>query len=79
MTETINFTKEWDKTFTLSDQVNHEKVTFTNHFGMTLVADLYKPKGVTGNLAALAVSGPFGAVKEQSSGLYAQEMAKRGF
>ena len=59
--------------------MEHKKVTFTNHFGITLVADLYQPKGVTGKLPALAVSGPFGAVKEQSSGLYAQEMAKRGY
>lgn len=79
MTETINYTNEWDKVFAKSDKVDHEKVTFTNHFGITLVADLYKPKGVTEKLPALAVSGPFGAVKEQSSGLYAQEMAKRGF
>ena len=79
MTETMNFTQEWDKTFELSEEVEHKKVTFTNHFGITLVADLYQPKGVTGKLPALAVSGPFGAVKEQSSGLYAQEMAKRGY
>ena len=79
MTETINFTQEWDKTFKLSEEVEHKKVTFTNHFGITLVADLYQPKGVAGKLPALAVSGPFGAVKEQSSGLYAQEMAKRGY
>lgn len=79
MTKTINMTTEWDKTFALSEQVEHEKVTFTNHFGITLAADLYKPKGVAGKLPALAVSGPFGAVKEQSSGLYAHEMAKRGY
>ena len=79
MTETMNFTQEWDKTFELSEEVEHKKVTFTNHFGITLVADLYQPKGVTGKLPALAVSGPFGAVKEQASGLYAQEMAKRGY
>lgn len=79
MTETIKLTQEWDKTFALSDQVDREKVTFTNHFGITLAADLYKPKGATRKLPALAVSGPFGAVKEQSSGLYAQEMAKRGY
>ena len=79
MTETLNLTAEWDKTFALSNQVEHEKVTFSNHFGITLAADLYKPKGATGKLPALAVSGPFGAVKEQSSGLYAQEMAKRGY
>ena len=75
----MNFTQEWDKTFELSEEVEHKKVTFTNHFGITLVADLYQPKGVTGKLPALAVSGPFGAVKEQASGLYAQEMAKRGY
>ena len=79
MTETMNFTQEWDKTFKLSEEVEYKKVTFTNHFGITLVADLYQPKGVTGKLPALAVSGPFGAVKEQASGLYAQEMAKRGY
>lgn len=79
MTETMNFTQEWDKTFKLSEEVEYKKVTFTNHFGITLVADLYQPKGVTGKLPALAVSGPFGAVKEQSSGLYAQEMAKRSY
>lgn len=70
---------EWDKTFPLSDEVNHRKVTFANHFGTTLVADLYEPKEYTGKLPAIAVAGPFGAVKEQSSGLYAQEIAKRGF
>ncbi|VUX02903.1 X-Pro dipeptidyl-peptidase (S15 family) [Streptococcus constellatus] len=79
MAESISFTNEWDKVFAKSDKVDHEKVTFTNHFGITLVADLYKPKGVSDKLPALAVAGPFGAVKEQSSGLYAQEMAKRGF
>lgn len=79
MTETIKLTNEWDKVFAKSDKVDHEKVTFTNHFGITLVADLYKPKNATGKLPALAVSGPFGAVKEQSSGLYAQEMAERGY
>ena len=79
MTETMNFTQEWDKTFKLSEEAEHKKVTFTNHFGITLVADLYQPKGTTGKLPALAVSGPFGAVKEQASGLYAQEMAKRGY
>lgn len=79
MTETINVTTEWDKVFAKSDRVDHEKVTFTNHFGITLVADLYKPKNVSTSLPALAVSGPFGAVKEQSSGLYAQEMAERGY
>lgn len=72
-------TDEWDKVFPLSDEVNHRKVTFVNHFGITLAADLYEPKEYKGKLAAIAVCGPFGAVKEQSSGLYAQEMAKRGF
>ncbi|MGT2750828.1 alpha/beta hydrolase [Streptococcus orisasini] len=75
----FNLTQEWDKVFQKSDKVNHQKVTFPNHFGITLAADLYRPKGVTGKLPALAVSGPFGAIKEQSSGLYAQEMAERGF
>lgn len=69
----------WDKTFELSDKVNHKKITFKNHFGITLCADLYEPKEYEGKLSALAVSGPYGAVKEQASGLYAQEMAERGF
>ncbi|MCC8060789.1 MAG: alpha/beta hydrolase [Clostridiales bacterium] len=77
--EDIVLTDEWDKVFELSDEVNHRKVTFVNHFGNTLAADLYEPKEYTGKLPAVAVCGPFGAVKEQSSGLYAQEMAKRGF
>lgn len=77
--EPIVLTEEWDKVFPLSDEVNHRKVTFVNHFGVTLAADLYEPKEYTGKLPAVAVAGPFGAVKEQSSGLYAQEMAKRGF
>ncbi len=72
-------TQEWDKVFPLSDQVEHSKATFPNRFGITLAADVYKPKNANGRLAAIAVSGPFGAVKEQSSGLYAQELAKRGF
>ena len=67
---------KWDKVFPLSDEVSHRKVTFVNHFGITLVADLYEPKEYEGKLPAIAVAGPFGAVKEQSSGLYAQEMAK---
>lgn len=75
----FNLTQEWDKVFPKSDKVNHQKATFPNHFGISLAADLYSPKGVTGKLPALAVAGPFGAVKEQSSGLYAQEMAERGF
>lgn len=77
--EPLALTDEWDKVFPLSDEVNHRKVTFANHFGTTLAADLYEPKEYTGKLPAIAVCGPFGAVKEQSSGLYAQEMAKRGF
>ena len=77
--EPIELTDEWDKVFPLSDEVNHRKVTFVNHFGNTLAADLSEPKEYTGKIPAIAVSGPFGAVKEQSSGLYAQEMAERGF
>src|SRR5687767_727939 len=69
----------WDKTFPKSEKVEHRKVTFKNRYGITLSADLYQPKDRTGKLAAIAVSGPFGAVKEQSSGLYAQTMAERGF
>jgi hypothetical protein len=75
----IKLTTEWDKTFPKSEKVNHKKVTFVNRYGITLVADMYTPKNATGKLSAIAVSGPFGAVKEQSSGLYAQEMAERGF
>ena len=78
--DAINITNEWDKTFEKSDKVNHKKVTFHNRFGITLVGDLYEPKEKgDGKLAAIAVSGPFGAVKEQASGLYAQNMAERGF
>lgn len=77
--ENLNLTSEWDKTFPQSNQVNHSKVTFKNRFGITLAADLYVPKDAKGKLAAIAVSGPFGAVKEQSSGLYAQTLAERGF
>lgn len=77
--ETLNLTQEWDKKFPQSDKVNHRKVTFKNRYGITLAADLYEPKNVEGKLAAIAVSGPFGAVKEQASGLYAQTMAERGF
>ena len=76
---TLNLTQEWDKTFPKSELVDHSKVTFTNLFGITLAADLYVPKNATGKLPAIAVCGPFGAVKEQSSGLYAQHMAERGF
>ena len=72
-------TQEWDKTFPKSDKVNHSKVTFINRYGITLAADMYVPKNTDGKLPAIAVSGPFGAVKEQCSGLYAQTMAERGF
>lgn len=75
----LNLTAKWDKTFPKSDKVNHHKVTFHNRYGITLAADMYIPQNVEGKLAAIAVSGPFGAVKEQSSGLYAQTMAERGF
>ena len=78
-TEDLKLTWEWDKTFPKSDRVNHSKVTFVNRYGITLAADMYVPKNADGKLPALAVSGPFGAVKEQSSGLYAQTMAERGF
>lgn len=77
--EKLELTNEWDKVFPQSDKVNHSKVTFHNRYGVTLAADLYVPKNATGKLAAIAVSGPFGAVKEQSSGLYAQKLAERGF
>lgn len=77
--EVLKMGKEWDKTFPQSGKVRHQKVSFTNRFGITIAADLYIPKDSAGRLAAVAVSGPFGAVKEQSSGLYAQEMAERGF
>jgi fermentation-respiration switch protein FrsA (DUF1100 family) len=77
---TVKLTREWDKTFPRSEKVDHQKVTFKNRYGITLAGDLYLPKNRTGQrLPALAVSGPFGAVKEQSSGLYAQAMAERGF
>ena len=72
-------TQEWDKVFPLSERVDHRKVTFATQYGLTLAADLYTPKGAQGKLAAIAVSGPFGACKEQSSGLYAMRMAERGF
>lgn len=78
-TEELKLTQEWDKVFPKSDKVDHKKVTFANHFGIILAADMYTPKNADGKLPAIAVSGPFGAVKEQSSGLYAQEMAERGF
>lgn len=77
--EKLTLTQEWDKTFPKSDKVDHSKVTFVNRYGITLAADIYKPKGATGKLSAIAVCGPFGAVKEQCAGLYAQTMAERGF
>ncbi|MDE5809843.1 MAG: alpha/beta hydrolase [Muribaculaceae bacterium] len=77
--EQLNLTQEWDKVFPKSEKVDHKKVTFVNRYGITLAADMYIPKGQTGKLPAIAVSGPFGAVKEQSSGLYAQQLAERGF
>lgn len=78
-TQYLQLTNEWDKTFPKSEKVNHSKVTFHNRYGITLAADMYVPKNADGKLSAIAVSGPFGAVKEQSSGLYAQTMAERGF
>ena len=77
--EVLNLEQKWDKTFPQSDKVEHSKVTFVNRYGITLAADLYVPKGAKGKLPAIAVCGPFGAVKEQASGLYAQIMAERGF
>ena len=81
MAEELKLTQEWDKTFPQSEKVNHSKITFHNRYGVTLAADLYEPKGIKKGekLPAIAVSGPFGAVKEQTSGLYAQHMAERGF
>ena len=77
--EQLTLVQEWDKVFPKSDKVDHKKVTFVNRYGITLAADMYIPKGATGKLPAIAVSGPFGAVKEQSSGLYAQQLAERGY
>lgn len=77
--EKLNLTNEWDKTFPKSDKVNHRKVTFHNRYGITLAADLYEPKEHKDKYVAIAICGPFGAVKEQASGLYAQELAERGF
>lgn len=77
--EELKLETKWDKTFPKSEKVNHRKATFHNRYGITLAADLYEPKGASGRLAAIAVCGPFGAVKEQASGLYAQAMAERGF
>ncbi len=79
MEKKLNLTEEWDKTFPKSEEVSHSKVTFHNRYGITLAADLYVPRGAKGKLPAIAVSGPFGAVKEQASGLYAQTLAERGF
>ena len=79
MNTTLNLTQEWDKTFPKSDKVDHKKVTFKNRYGIEIAADMYTPKDASGKLPAIAVTGPFGAVKEQSSGLYAQHMAERGF
>ena len=79
MNKEIILEQNWDKVFKKNEKVNHKKVTFKNHFGITLAADMYTPKDVSAKLPALAISGPFGAVKEQSSGLYAQELASRGF
>lgn len=75
----LSLVQEWDKTFPKSEKVSHKKVKFVNRYGITLVADMYVPKGISGRLPAIAVSGPFGAVKEQASGLYAQQLAERGF
>ena len=79
MEEKLHLTQDWDKVFPQSDKVNHSKITFHNRYGITLAADLYVPKNATGKLPAIAVCGPFGAVKEQVSGLYAQTLAERGF
>ena len=79
MEQKLELTQEWDKVFPLSEKVSHKKVTFNTQYGLILAADMYTPKDVKGKLAAIAVSGPFGAVKEQSSGLYAMKMAERGF
>ena len=78
-TENLQLVTEWDKTFPKSEKVDHNKVTFINRFGITLAADMYIPKNKSGKLPAIAVCGPFGAVKEQCSGLYAQNLAERGF
>lgn len=79
MSNELNLVQEWDKTFSKSEKVNYRKVNFANRYGITLVADLYEPKDIEGKLPAIAVCGPFGAVKEQCSGLYAQTMAEKGF
>lgn len=77
--ENLNLTQKWDKTFAKSEKVKHRKVTFLNRYGITLAADMYIPENANGKSAAIAVAGPFGAVKEQAAGLYAQELAERGF
>lgn len=79
MKEKLNLVQEWDKTFPKNDKVHHRKATFHNRYGITLAADLYEPKNAAGKLSAIAVCGPFGAVKEQAAGLYAQTLAERGF
>ena len=79
LTETLTLTQEWDKVFPKSDKVDHAKVQFVNRFGITLAGDLYMPKDATENMPALAVASPYGAVKEQSGGFYAQTIAERGF
>ena len=79
MENTLNMVQEWDKTFPQSDKVDHSKVTFHNRYGITLAAELYRPRNAEGKLAAIAMCGPFGAVKEQCAGLYAQTLAERGF
>lgn len=79
MNEKLVLTEKWDKTFPKSDKVNHRKVTFHNRYGITLAADLYEPKEYSGKLPAIAVCGPFGAVKEQASGLYAEKLAEKGY
>ena len=78
-TADLKLTQDWDKTFPKSDKTDHSKVTFINRYGITLAADMYIPKNAEGKLPVIAVCGPFGAVKEQCSGLYAQTMAERGF
>lgn len=75
----MNLVQDWDKTFPQSEKIDHTKVTFNNRYGFTLVADMYVPKSAEGKLPAIAVCGPFGAVKEQCSGLYAQTMAEKGY
>ena len=79
MENTLNLVTTWDKTFPKNNNIIHQKLTFHNRYGITLVADMYTPKDIEGKLPALAVCGPFGAVKEQASGLYAQSMAEHGF